>query len=240
MSELSIKQIPALRDNYVYLITCRKTGETAVVDPSEAAPVKKALGDGGLDYVLNTHHHWDHTDGNLPLKKDYGCTIIGSGYDPERVQGIDRDVTAGDTFKIGAAEAEVLFVPGHTRGHIAFHFPESEALFCGDTLFAGGCGRLFEGTPEEMFKSLKKLADLPDTTKVYCGHEYTEANYDFASSMAPENTDIQHRLEEVKLMRRAGKPTVPSTIEEEKRSNIFLLAPDPQTFATLREAKDRF
>lgn len=240
MSVLSIKQIPALRDNYIYLLTCKQTGETAVVDPSEAEPVKDAMDGKNLDYILNTHHHWDHTDGNLPLKDAFGCAIIGSGYDPERVRGIDREVKEGDTFKVGEAEAKVLFVPGHTKGHIAFYFPESEALFCGDTLFAGGCGRMFEGTPEQMFASLKKLANLPGVTKVYCGHEYTENNYTFAHNMAPENTDIQRRLEQVKTMRAADKPTVPSTLEEENRSNIFLLAPDPQTFSTLRDAKDRF
>lgn len=240
MSKLSIKQIPALRDNYMYLLTCETSGKTAIVDPAEHAPVVETLGGQNLDYILNTHHHWDHTDGNLALKEKYNATIIGSGYDPERIRGLDQQVKEGDSLKVGEAEADVIFVPGHTRGHIAFYFPESHALFCGDTLFAGGCGRMFEGTPEEMFSSLQKLSVLPAETKVYCGHEYTEANYKFAQQATPENTDIQKRLKEVQTMRAYGKSTVPSTMAEETRSNVFLLAKTPEAFAELREQKDNF
>ena len=240
MSILSIKQIPALRDNYVYLITCNTTGKTAVIDPGDAKPVQDALADQPLNMNLCTHHHWDHTDGNLALKAQHGCEIIGSGYAPERVPGLGKSVKEGDTLKVGAAQADVFFVPGHTRDHIAFYFPESDALFCGDSLFAGGCGRLFEGTPEEMFQSLEKMAALPDTTKVYCGHEYTEANLTFAHHMAPDDPAIEKRLKDVQDMRRQNKPTVPSTLAEEKNSNIFMLAPDVQTFAALRQAKDTF
>ena len=241
MSTLSIKQIPALRDNYMYLITCEATGKTAVVDPAEATPVAKALAPGQtLDYILNTHHHWDHTDGNLCLKEMFGCEIIGSGYEAERIPGLDTPIKEKQTFNIGNAKAEVLFVPGHTSGHIAFYFPESDALFCGDSLFAGGCGRIFEGTPEDMFKSLQKLANLPPQTKVYCGHEYTQTNYAFAHQMAPESNEISAQFIKVKALREEQKPTVPSTIKQEKQSNIFMLAPNIKTFTTLRKKKDQF
>ena len=240
MSTLTIKQLPALRDNYIYLITCNATGKTAVIDPGDAKPVQAALCDQTLDMILSTHHHWDHTDGNLALKEQHGCEIIGSGYAPERIPGLDKSVKEGDTLNVGEATADVFFVPGHTRDHIAFYFPESDALFCGDSLFAGGCGRLFEGTPEEMFQSLQKLAALPDTTKVYCGHEYTEANLTFAHHMAPDNSTIKKRFEDVQKTRQKGRPTVPSTLAEEKTSNIFMLAPDAEAFAALRQAKDKF
>ena len=240
MSKLSIKQIPALRDNYMYLLTCPETGERAIVDPSEAEPVKEALGDKGLDKIINTHHHWDHTDGNEALKETYDAQVIGSGYDAERVPCIDIQVKEGDKIKIGECEGDVLFVPGHTRGHIAFYFPDSAALFCGDTLFAGGCGKVFEGTHKQMHQSLEKLKALPGSTRVYCGHEYTEKNYTFALDQYPDDSAIKKRLEEVKDMRAKGKPTVPSLLEEEKRSNVFLRAEDAETFSALRDAKDSF
>ena len=211
-----------------------------MVDPSEAKPVKEALGDKGLDKILNTHHHWDHTDGNKELKEAYGAEVIGSGYDADRVPCIDTEVKEGDKVKVGECEGEVIFVPGHTRGHIAFYFAGSDALFCGDTLFAGGCGRVFEGTNKQMHESLEKLKALPDSTKVYCGHEYTEKNYTFALEQSPDDSAVKKRLEEVKGMRAEGKPTVPSLLEEEKRSNVFLRADTAKTFSALREAKDSF
>ncbi len=226
MAGLEIHQIPVLRDNYVYLARDPLSGACAAVDPSVSAPVLDALRSLGwtLTHILNTHHHHDHVGGNLELKGQAGCTIVGHAKDAARIPGIDVRVNEGDTFRLGEQTAQVIDVSGHTRGHIAYWFADSAVLFCGDTLFSLGCGRLFEGTPEEMWASLRKLRALPDETKAYCGHEYTESNARFALTIEPGNPDLARRAEEVRSLRAEGRPTVPSSIGLERATNPFLRA----------------
>ena len=224
MSKLEIHQIPVLSDNYVYLAHEPRSGATAVVDPAVTQEVLAAARAKGwtITHILNTHHHGDHTGGNLEIKKATGCTIVGPKADKGRIPGIDVEVDEGDTYDLGEARAKVFFVPGHTRGHIAFWFEESDALFCGDTLFAMGCGRLFEGTPAQMWTSLQKLRALPDATRVFCAHEYTQSNGRFALSVEPQNARLVARMKEGVAKRERGEPTVPSTLAEEKATNPFL------------------
>ncbi len=221
---LEIHQIPVLSDNYIYLIHDPVSKDTAVVDPAVSEPVLAALAERGwqLTHILNTHHHGDHIGGNLELKAKTGCTIIGAKQDRHRIPGIDVTVGEGDTVRLAGAEARVFEVPGHTLGHIAYWFAESDALFCGDTLFAMGCGRLFEGTAEQMWHSLTKLKALPGGTRVFCAHEYTEANGRFALAVEPDNRALIARMKEVIKQRRHGQPTVPSTMAEEWATNPFL------------------
>ncbi len=242
MSRLEIQIIPCLSDNYAYLLRDAATGTTAVIDPSEEDPVLAALEKNGwqLDYILNTHHHWDHTGGNPAVKKATGCQIVGSRIDHDRIPGIDIEVDESDTFRLGEAEAEIFVIPGHTKGHIAFYFPESRAVFSGDTLFSLGCGRVFEGTSEQMWNSLDRFRQLPDDTLLYCGHEYTVKNAQFALTVEPDNAAIQARLRRAQELRAQGKPTVPSTMAEENAANPFLRADSVEVFAARREAKDRF
>jgi len=252
---LEIQQIPALRDNYIYLLREPKSGAVGVVDPSVAAPVLAALQQRGLklSHIINTHHHPDHTGGNLELKAATGAIVVGPLADKGRIPGIDVAVADGDTFKFRDEAATVYDVPGHTRGHIAYWFKDSQTLFSGDTLFLMGCGRLFEGTPQQMWNSLSKLKALPPATQVYCGHEYTQANARFALTVEPKNADLIARAKRVDAMRAAGQSTVPGTMADELATNPFLRAdvPDLQramgapgdavaTFAAIRKAKDNF
>lgn len=221
---LDILQIPARSDNYIYLLHDAASGETAAVDPADGEPVLRALADRRwrLTHILNTHHHGDHTGGNRTLKGITGCRIHGYGPDASRIPAIDQHLQDGDRLRIGTAEAEVLFIPGHTLGHIAYYFAAEKLLFCGDTLFSMGCGRLFEGTPAQMHHSLGRLAALPDDVRVYCGHEYSESNGKFALMLEPGNAALQKRMEEVRVLRAQGKPTVPTTLAQEKATNPFL------------------
>ncbi|MBT4879830.1 MAG: hydroxyacylglutathione hydrolase [Alphaproteobacteria bacterium] len=252
---LIIFQLQALEDNYIYVIHDEASGETVAIDPSEAAPVLKLLTEKNwtLTKILNTHHHWDHVGGNLELKKATGCMIIGSYYDKDRIPGLDETVIEGDLIHIGKHTAKIIEIPGHTLGHIAFWFRDAKTLFCADTLFSLGCGRLFEGTPEQMWQSLHKLRSLPDDTMVYCAHEYTEANARFALTIEHENVTLLKRAHDVKALRATGQPTVPSLLGEEKAANPFLRADAPEiqkavhqigdtigTFAKLRKMKDDF
>lgn len=224
MSGLHIVQIPVLTDNYIYLAHEPETGMTAVIDPALTEPVLETLREEGwgLTHILNTHHHMDHIGANLELKNLTGCIVVGPAADAARIPGIDVALADGDTYDLGEATAKVFDIPGHTKGHIAYWFEKDEALFCGDTLFSMGCGRLFEGTPEEMWTSLQKLMALPDETRVYCAHEYTAANGRFAMAVEPDNPALQRRMEEVTSLRAADRPTVPSTIGVEKATNPFL------------------
>ena len=240
MSALEIRQIPVLDDNYVYLAHEPESGATAVVDPAVTEPVFAALEETGwtLTHILNTHHHGDHTGGNLEIKARTGCTIVGSATDRARIPGLDIEVGDGDLFKLGNAEARVYDVSGHTNGHIAYWFDGSDALFCGDTIFAIGCGRLIEGTPGEMWASLTKLMGLPDRTKVYCAHEYTQSNGRFALTVEPGNQALVDRMVQVDTARAQGRPTVPSTLDEELATNPFLRPDSADLQATIGVISD--
>ncbi len=256
MAALEIHQIPVWDDNYVYLAHDAASASTAVIDPAEAEVVLKAAEAKGwnITHILNTHHHPDQVGGNLEIKQATGCIIVGARSDAGRIPGIDVQVGEGDTYEMGSATAKVVDVPGHTSGHIAYWFEESDALFCGDTLFALGCGRLFEGTAEQMWRSLDKFRALPDTTRVYCAHEYTQANARFAVTVDPENAALAARVGEIDRLRAEGRPTVPSTIAEELATNPFMRADDDgiaatvglagadpvAVFAEVRGRKDRF
>jgi hydroxyacylglutathione hydrolase len=256
MAQLLIEQIPVLSDNYVYLAHEPAAGVTGVIDPAVAAPVLERLRDRGwrLDWIFTTHHHADHTGGNLELKNATGCKVAGARADAGRIPGIDLQLGEGDRFRLGEAEAQVFETPGHTSGHISYWFEDAKALFCADTLFSLGCGRLFEGTPAQMWNSLEKLARLPDDAVVWCGHEYTQSNARFALTVDPDNPALRKRAEEVDRLRAAGRPTVPSGLGEEKAANPFLRPADPairrqlgmegagdvEVFAELRRRKDRF
>lgn len=221
---LEIQQIPVLSDNYIYLIHDTDSGATAAVDPAIAEPVLKhlKLNHWQLSFIFNTHHHADHIGGNLLLKQQTGCHIIGSATDRHRIHGIDQGVTEGDSLQLGKHRIQVIECSGHTNGHIAFYIPQSNALFCGDTLFAIGCGRLFEGSAEQMQQSLKKFTALPLTTKIYCAHEYTATNAQFAQSVEPNNLNLQQAIKRIKHCRANNMPTVPTTLAEEIATNPFL------------------
>lgn len=258
---MDIIQIPCLQDNYAYLVTCPASGETAVVDPSEGPRIAKEVKDRGLRLtaIFNTHHHWDHSGGNEYLCDHFRdhfpkLRVYGARYDREhgRIPRQSDAVTEGDSVTLGKLRFTVLDIPGHTLGHIAY--VGYGAVFCGDTLFSIGCGRLFEGDPEMMLRSLAKLRGLPDETRVYCGHEYTENNVRFAMGLEAESRALQEYAEKIKERRANGLATVPSRLGDEKILNPFLrwddpalkaalgrpLADDVETFAKVRQLKDRF
>lgn len=235
MSKIEIHQFAALKDNYGYLVHEPSSGATAAIDTPEVAPILKALDEKGwtLTHILNTHHHFDHAGGNAELKAKTGCTIVGPRGEQDLIPGIDRAVGEGDIVELGAARAHVIDVPGHTRGHIAYHFADDRVVFVGDTLFALGCGRLFEGTAEQMWTSLSKLMALPDDTTVYCAHEYTQSNARFALTVEPQNAALAARAKEIDVRRAAGQWTVPTTIALEKATNPFLRAASRDLRATV-------
>jgi hydroxyacylglutathione hydrolase len=227
---LEIITLPVLVDNYIYLIHDPVSRETAVVDPALAQPVLDVLQKKGwqLTTILNTHHHSDHIGGNLQIKQQTGCKIIAAQADWDRIPGIDQGVSEGDVVSLGQHKASVIATPGHTRAHIVYHFAEDSILFCGDTLFVMGCGRLFEGTAEQLWHSLQKLKALPTSTLVYCTHEYTQTNGRFALTIEPDNQYLQQRMIEVNRLRSNNQPTVPTTIAEELATNPFLREDSPE------------
>jgi hydroxyacylglutathione hydrolase len=239
---LEIELLPILGDNYCFVLREPETGVTAVVDPGTDGPVAARLDElgRGLDWILITHHHADHTGGNLALKERFGCKIAGPAAEAAAVPGIDLQLHHGDTFALGAETAEIIATPGHTSGHISYHFSASRALFCGDTLFVLGCGRLFEGDAETMFASFRRLFALDDATRVYCGHEYTASNAKFALSVEGDNPALQARALEIEALRAKNEPTVPSTIGQERATNPFARAASAEEFGRLRALKDRF
>jgi hydroxyacylglutathione hydrolase len=253
---LTILTLPVLNDNYIYLVHDPVSGETAVVDPTVAQPVMEILDQKSwsLTYILNTHHHSDHVGGNLELKQKTGCTIIAPLSDQYRIPGIDRGVVDGDEITLGKHSARVISTPGHTSGHVVYHFADDNTLFCGDTLFVMGCGRLFEGTAEQMCHSLQKLKALPTSTRIYCAHEYTQANGRFALTVEPDNRQLQQRMDVINQLRANRLPTVPSTIEQELATNPFfredslalqetikMVNKKPvEVFAEVRRLKDNF
>ncbi|NET80755.1 MAG: hydroxyacylglutathione hydrolase [Moorea sp. SIO1F2] len=257
---MQVHRLPALSDNYIFLLHDAKGNIAAVVDPAEAKPVVQRLRelDAELVAIFNTHHHMDHVGGNRQLMQQFpDVCVYGGAEDRGRIPGQQVFLEECDRVEFGDRIGEVLFVPGHTRGHIAYYFPpvvpgETGELFCGDTLFAGGCGRLFEGTPGQMVESMSKLRDLPDNTRVWCAHEYTLKNIQFALSVDGENLDLQGRFAQVQEARDRKEATVPSHLGVEKHTNPFLRWDEPalqsaaqakepvKTFARLREMKDRF
>ena len=250
-----IEIISCLTDNFSYLIFDKKTNTAAIVDPSEFDSCDKTIKKyNKLDYILNTHHHADHVDGNLELKEKYNSKILGFNLDKDRIPGIDIILKEGQKAKIGNLEFEVIFTPGHTKGHIAFFFPKEKVVFTGDTLFSLGCGRIFEGTKKEMYNSLNKIKNLPPDTKVYCGHEYTKSNSDFCLKYDPKNFSLKEKISKIETELKNSRPTVPTTIKEEIKTNIFLRCDDPiikksldlnnspedEVFSRLRDLKDNF
>jgi len=250
-----IEIIPCLNDNYSYLICDKVTNIVSIVDPSEFENCDKVIKKyNRLDFILNTHHHADHVDGNLELKKKYNSKILGFGLDQDRIPGIDIPLKENQKLKIGNFEFKVIFVPGHTKGHIAYYFKKEKIIFTGDTLFSLGCGRVFEGSYKQMFSSLNKIKELPGETKVYCGHEYTKANLNFCLKYDLKNNILKEKAKMIELKINNKQPTIPSTIDDEIKTNIFLRcdnadikqtlnligSPDYEVFSKLRDLKDSF
>jgi hydroxyacylglutathione hydrolase len=236
---LEIVPVPVLRDNYVWLMHDPESGETVAVDPSVAEPVLEAAAARGwtISQVWNTHWHPDHTGGNDAIRAATGCTITGPA-EAEKVSKLDRIVAGGDRARIGGYEAELIDIPAHTAGHVCFHLPEAQVAFTGDTLFAMGCGRLFEGNAAQMHANMQRLAALPPETLVYCGHEYTLANGEFALTVEPDNAELARRVEEVRDQRARGEATLPTTIALEQATNPFMRAGSVEELAARRAAKD--
>jgi hydroxyacylglutathione hydrolase len=250
---LQIERIPTFGDNYTYLIICEATREAAVVDAPEEEPVVRRVEETGarVTKILSTHHHPDHAAANPALAARYGAPVYGHPLDADRLAGFTHGVDEGDGVEVGQERARVLFIPAHTSGHIAYVFDDAKALFCGDMLFAAGCGRLFEGSAQMMYTALcEKLAALPDDMRVYCGHEYTESNLLFAAHVDPDNSAVQEKLAQVQAIRAnkaadwhdatPAEMTIPSTIGEEKATNPFMRAPDADELGRLRGLKDQF
>ena len=253
---MDIEIIPCLNDNYSYLLKDNQTDTVAIIDPSEFGPCDKKINQKykKLDLILNTHHHFDHVGGNAELKKKYGAKILGFENDKKRIPEIDTLLKDGQEFKIGNLNVKTIFIPGHTSGHIAFYFEKEKVVFTGDTLFSLGCGRVFEGTYQQMFESLNKIKSLPGDTKIYCGHEYTKNNLGFCIKFNPNNKYLKDKEKMLEAKIKDGKPRIPSTIKEEIQTNIFLRyndvdvkdalnlknASDLEIFTKLRDLKDNF
>jgi hydroxyacylglutathione hydrolase len=239
---IEVVRIPVLEDNYIWLAHDDVSGETVVVDPAEAPPVLSEADRRGwrIGQIWNTHWHPDHTGGNAVIKAATGCTITGPAAEAGKIPTLDRLVGEGDAVRLGAIAAQVMAVPAHTAGHIAYHLPDAGIAFVGDTLFAMGCGRLFEGTAAQMWANMQRLAALPPETIVYCAHEYTQSNGRYALTVESDNADLAARMREVDALRARGQPTVPTTIALERATNPFMRAPDAETLAHRRTEKDNF
>lgn len=242
MSKLEIALFPCLSDNYGLLIHDPVSGETAAIDTPEASKIEAACEarGWGLTQIWNTHHHADHTGGNLSLKEKYGLKITGPSQIEGRIAGLDHGVSGGDIFRFGAHEVQVIFTPGHTVDHIIYYVPDAKAAFVGDTIFVLGCGRLFEGSPEDMFGSMAAIAQLPDDTQLYCAHEYTLSNAKFAVTVEPDNQALLEYVEKAKALRAQAIPTVPTTVGMEKATNPFMRAKTAERLGDIRAAKDSF
>ena len=255
-SNLKAVQFPCRDDNYGVLLRMDDSDLTISIDAPETEAIREALSDNGwrLTHILTTHHHYDHVEGNEALKSEYGCIIIGPKDEADKIPGLDQAVGHGESFELGGHRIDVIATGGHTLGEISYHIPDAAMVFAGDTLFALGCGRIFEGTPEMMHESLNRLAALPDDTLVYAGHEYTLSNAKFSVTIDPENEALKRRVKEIEELRDNGKPTLPTTIGLEKETNPFLRATDPairknlgmetasdvEVFTEIRARKDRF
>ena len=233
--------VPILRDNYCFLLEGAHR-QCLIIDPGQVTPVESHLKLHGLTPVaiLNTHHHADHIAGNAELKQKFSIPVIGPKAEQGKIPAMDKGVAEGDWFEEAGIRLSVIETPGHTKGHIAFYWKDKGALFCGDTLFSMGCGRLLEGTAEEMYSSLRKIKTLPPETDIYCGHEYTKANGAFAMSVEPDNPDIQNRLKEAIRLQTNGRPAIPVSLALEMKTNPFLRAENAAAFAELRRQKDNF
>jgi hydroxyacylglutathione hydrolase len=239
---MKVEIISCLRDNYSYLIIDETNNLACVVDPSEARPIIDYLKNKNINlkYILNTHHHFDHVGGNEELKKKYNAIVVGYKHDSERIPEIDILLEDNEIWERDNFVAKIIHVPGHTKGHICFNFYKEKLLFTGDTLFSLGCGKIFEGTYEQMFNSLKKIKALPLDTKIFCGHEYTLNNSKFCIKYDNENLSLQKKIQDIKIKLNDSLPTIPSTLKEELDCNIFLRAKDLKTFSKLRDLKDNF
>ena len=239
---MRIEIISCLQDNYSYLIIDETNNNACVVDPGEAKPIINFLEnkDIKLKYILNTHHHFDHIGGNKELKKKYKSIVIGYKNDAHRIPEIDILVEDGQIWKKDNFETKIFHIPGHTSGHICFHFYKDNFLFTGDTLFSLGCGRLFEGTYKDMFDSLNKIKSLPENTNIFCGHEYTLQNSKFCIKYDPDNLVLKNKIVDIKKKLKNNLPTVPSILKDEINCNIFLKAKDLESFSKLRDLKDNF
>ena len=239
---MKIEIIKCLQDNYSYLLIEKENNYACVIDPSESGPIIKYIENNNikLKFILNTHHHFDHVGGNKNLKKKYNSKVIGFKKDKDRIPEIDICLDDKEIWKNEKFEAKVYHIPGHTSGHICYHFFNQNILFTGDTLFSLGCGRIFEGTYKEMFESLNKLKKLPIDTKIYCGHEYTLKNSKFCEKYEENNKNLKKKIIEIEHKLKNNLPTVPWTIEEELACNIFLRAKNLQDFSKLRDLKDNF
>ena len=239
---MKVEIIKCLKDNFSYILINKKNQNACVIDPSESGPIidfveKKNI---NLKFILDTHHHYDHVGGNNDLKKKYGSNIVGFKYDKDRIPGIDILVEDNKIWVDKDFEAKIIHIPGHTSGHICFHFEKEKIAFTGDTLFSLGCGRIFEGTYKQMFESLNKLKKLPNETKIYCGHEYTHKNSMFCKKHEENNKNLRKKIIEIEHKLKNNLPTIPSTIEEELACNIFLRAKNLKDFSKLRDLKDNF
>ena len=250
---LQVERVPTLGDNYTYVIVCDETGEAAVVDAPEADPVLRRVESLGakVTKVLSTHHHFDHSAANPELAKRFDAPVFGHASDSGRLPGLTDGLEEGDTIAVGNQTARILHIPAHTTGHIAYVFDDADALFCGDTLFAAGCGRLFEGTPEMMYTALcEKLSALPDAMRVFCGHEYTESNLAFAAHVEPDNDAVAQKVKQVAAIRAnaaadwhdatPAEMTIPSTLGEERQTNPFMRVDDAEELGRRRALKDGF
>ena len=239
---MKIEIISCLQDNYSYLIIDETNNNACVVDPSEANPVINFLEkkNVNLKYILNTHHHFDHIGGNTDLKKKYNSTVVGYKHDAKRIPGIDILVDDNQIWKADNFEAKIMHIPGHTTGHISFYFFNEKLIFTGDTLFSLGCGKIFEGTYEQMFLSLNKLKKLPEDTMIYCGHEYTLQNSKFCISHDSNNLNLQNKIKKIKENLNNNMPTIPTILKDELECNIFLRAKNVESFSKLRDLKDNF
>jgi len=239
---MKIQIIPCLHDNYSYLVIDEKNNIACAIDPSEAKPIIKYLEKKNINlkYILNTHHHYDHVGGNQELKKKYNARVIGYKGDKHRIPEIDTLVDDQEIWKQESFEAKIIHIPGHTLGHICFYFFNEEAAFTGDTLFSLGCGKIFEGSYEQMFNSLMKIKALPLKTKIYCGHEYTKQNAKFCITHDKNNKNLKNKIKIIDKKLENNLPTIPSTIREELDCNIFLRSNKVETFSKLRDLKDNF
>ena len=239
---MRVEIIPCLQDNYSYLVIDDTNNNACVIDPSESGPIIDFIEKTkiNLKYILNTHHHFDHIGGNKELKERYNSVVVGYKHDAKRIPEISILVEDNQIWKEDNFQAKIIHIPGHTTGHIGFYFFNEKIIFTGDTLFSLGCGKIFEGTYKQMFESLSKIKNLPDDTKIYCGHEYTLQNSNFCITHDPKNLNLQNKITKIKEKLNYNKPTIPSILKDEKECNIFLRAKNVESFSKLRDLKDNF